>query len=176
MSLKDKLYAEVKENTIFALNFEQQRLKAQLDDSVSALKDSLTSAQRVMLDKSILAKIDEIMDFQQYLTFDASFVAINRAWRELVLGDRYEIEDFDISSSRTVTEEDKRLCADRLMNMIITDFKRNLREDLIESFKNSETVSKLYDYQTRLWAEGPDYILGIFEDEKGIKIDFFEEE
>ena len=49
MSLKDKLYEEVKENTIFALNFEHQRLRAQLDDSVSALKDSLTSAQRVSL-------------------------------------------------------------------------------------------------------------------------------
>ena len=95
MSLKDKLYEEVKESTIFALNFEHQRLRAQLDDSVSALKDSLTSAQRVMLDKSILEKIDEITEFQKYLTFDASFSAINKAWRELVLGDRYELEDFE---------------------------------------------------------------------------------
>ena len=95
MSLKDKLYEEVKENTIFALNFEHQRLRAQLDDSVSALKDSLTPAQRVMLDKSILEKIDEITEFQKYLTFDASFSAINKAWRELVLGDRYELEDFE---------------------------------------------------------------------------------
>lgn len=95
MSLKEKLYEEVKENTIFALNFEHQRLKAQLDDSVSALKESLTPAQRVILDKSVLEKIDEITEFQQYLTFDASFSAINRAWRELILGDRYELEDFE---------------------------------------------------------------------------------
>lgn len=95
MSLKDKLYEEVKENTIFALNFEHQRLKAQLDDSVSALKESLTPAQRVMLDKSILQKIDEIAEFQQYLTFDTSFAVINKAWKELILGDRYEFEDFE---------------------------------------------------------------------------------
>jgi len=95
MSLKEKLYEEVKESTVFTLNFEHQRLKAQLDDAVSALKESLTSAQRVMLDKSILQKIDEIAEFQHYLTFDASFSAINRAWRELVLGDRYELEDFE---------------------------------------------------------------------------------
>ena len=95
MSLKDKLYEEVIENTIFALNYEHQRLRAQLDDSVSALKESLTPAQQVMLDKSILQKIDEIAEFQQYLTFDASFYAINRAWRELILGNRYELEDFE---------------------------------------------------------------------------------
>lgn len=95
MSLKDKIYEEVKENAIFALNFEHQRLRAQLDDSVSALKESLTPAQRIMLDKSVLEKIDEITEYQQYLTFDASFAAINKAWRELILGDRYELEDFE---------------------------------------------------------------------------------
>lgn len=174
MSLKDKLYEEVKENTIFVLNFEHQRLKAQLDDNVSALKDSLTPAQRVMLDKSILLKMDEIMEFQQYLTFDASFAAINRAWRELILGDRYEIEDFEASSSRTVTEEDKKLCADRLVRMILDDLMRNNRKDLTDSFKTSDTVKLLYDFKTELWKEGPDYILERYADEKEIYIDFLE--
>lgn len=176
MSLKEKLYEEVKESTVFTLNFEHQRLKAQLDDCVSALKDSLTPTQRIMLDKSILLKIDEIMEFQQYLTFDASFSATNRAWRELILGDRYEIEDFETSDSRTVTEEDKKLCADRLVRMILDDLMRNNRKDLIDSFKTSDTVKLLYDFKTELWKERPNYILERYADEKEIYIDFLEEE
>ena len=176
MSLKEKLYEEVKESTVFTLNFEHQRLKAQLDDCVSALKDSLTPTQRIMLDKSILLKIDEIMEFQQYLTFDASFSATNRAWRELILGDRYEIEDFETSDSRTVAEEDKKLCADRLVRMILDDLMRNNRKDLIDSFKTSDTVKLLYDFKTELWKERPNYILERYADEKEIYIDFLEEE
>ena len=68
----------------------QDYLAENLDDTIGYQK-----YVAVMLDKSILEKIDEITEFQKYLTFDASFSAINKAWRELVLGDRYELEDFE---------------------------------------------------------------------------------
>ena len=96
MSVKEMLWCEVKENSTPHLNFEYQRTKAQLDDAVTALMGSLTPAQRVMLDQTILQPIDSLMELQQMLTFDATFSVLNRAWREMLLGERYEPEDFEV--------------------------------------------------------------------------------
>ena len=96
MSVKEMLWCEVKENSTPHLNFEYQRTKAQLDDAVTTLMQSLTPAQRVMLDQSILQPIDSLMELQQMLTFDATFSVLNRAWREMLLGERYEPEDFEV--------------------------------------------------------------------------------
>lgn len=96
MSVKDLLWCEVKENSQPHLNLEYQRTKARLDDGVTALFQSMTPAQRVMMDQTILQQIDSLMGLQQMLTFDATFSILNRAWREMLLGDRYEPEDFEV--------------------------------------------------------------------------------
>ncbi len=95
MSVKDMLWCEVKEHSQPHLNFEYQRTKAQLDDAVTALIGSLTPAQRVMLDQTILQPIDSLLELQQMLTFDATFSVLNRSWRELLLGERFEPDDFE---------------------------------------------------------------------------------
>lgn len=96
MSVKEMLWCEVKENSTPTLNFEYQRTKARLDDGVTALMEGLTPAQRVMLDQTILQPIDSLMELQQILTFDATFSVLNRAWREMLLGERFEPEDFEV--------------------------------------------------------------------------------
>ena len=58
--------------------------------------EGLTSAQRVMLDQTVLQQIDSLMVLQQMLTFDATFSVLNRAWREMLLGERYEPDDFEV--------------------------------------------------------------------------------
>ena len=96
MSVKDLLWCEVKENSQPHLNLEYQRTKARLDDAVTALFQSMTPAQRVMMDQTILQPIDSLLELQQLLTFDSAFMVINRAWREMLLGERYEPEDFEV--------------------------------------------------------------------------------
>lgn len=73
-------------------------------------------------------------------------------------------------------KEEKILCADRLVSMIEEDLRDYGYKDLIDIFEKSKTYALLYDFRTRLWAEGPDYILGKFAEEKDIKIDFLEED
>ena len=73
-------------------------------------------------------------------------------------------------------KEEKKLCADRLVEMIEDDLKDFGYGDLIEIFRTSETFEQLYNFKTRLWSRGPDYILGRFAEEKGVKIEFLEED
>lgn len=96
MSVKEMLWCEVKENSTPHLNFEYQRVKARVDDGVTALMEGLTPAQRIMLDQTILQQIDSLMELQQMLTFDATFSVLNRAWREMLLGESYDPEDFEV--------------------------------------------------------------------------------
>lgn len=70
----------------------------------------------------------------------------------------------------------EKLCADYLVNMIEEDLRDDGYEGLIDIFKKSKTYSLLYDFRTGLWEKGPDYIVGVFAKEKGIKIDFLEED
>ncbi len=69
-------------------------------------------------------------------------------------------------------KEEKKLCADRLVEMIEEDLKDFGYEGLIENFRTSETFEQLYNYKTRLWSRGPDYIVGLFAREKNLKITF----
>lgn len=96
MSVKEMLWCEVKESSQPHLNLEYQRTKARLDDGVTALMEGLTPAQRVMLDQTILQPIDSLLELQQVLTYDVAFMVICRAWREFILGERFELEDFEV--------------------------------------------------------------------------------
>ena len=44
------------------------------------------------------------------------------------------------------------------------------RNEFISEFTKSDTCRLLYDLKTRLWAEGPNYIIGLYEEEKGITL------
>ena len=74
---------------------EYKRLKAQLDDSITAFLQCLTPAERVMLDQTILQSFDKLMDLQYEFVCYATFDEVTKAWRTLVLDSDYtsSIED-----------------------------------------------------------------------------------
>lgn len=78
-----------------------------------------------------------------------------------------------------VTDKEKELCAKRLISMII-DTLHNIipehsKDSLLEDFINSKTHSMLFDFETKLWTEGPDYILCLYAEEKEIILNIFDD-
>ena len=71
-----------------------------------------------------------------------------------------------------VSEELKEFCAHNLVAIIIIDMKDHLgetdTEKLLADFTASETYSELFRLETGLWAEGPDYIMDMYLEEKGL--------
>lgn len=94
MSFKDHILFIVKEEHKIEKLMEYQRLNALLTDSITAFKDSLTPAQKVMLDQSILQLYDEIMSLQYEFVCYRTFEEVTKAWRALLLDDymAYEIK------------------------------------------------------------------------------------
>ena len=71
-----------------------------------------------------------------------------------------------------VEKEVKEFCAHNLVAIIIRDIKEYFPDTnenkLLADFTSSETYSKLFKEETGLWAEGSDYIMNMYLDEKGI--------
>lgn len=70
------------------------------------------------------------------------------------------------------TKEVKEFCAHNLTAMVIHDIKEycpNTSESqILSDFTASKTYAKLFREETGLWAEGPDYIIDMYFEEKGI--------
>ena len=66
-------------------------------------------------------------------------------------------------------------CANNLLVMILDDLyeahPEHNQEEIRQKFMNSKTYQHLYNFTTHLWAEGPDYIREMFEEEHLIKIE-----
>lgn len=73
-----------------------------------------------------------------------------------------------------VTNEVKEFCAHNLVAIIISDMKNyfpNTDENqILSDFTSSKTYSQLFRIETGLWAEGPDYIMDMYFEERGINI------
>ena len=71
-----------------------------------------------------------------------------------------------------VTSEVKEFCAHNLVAIIMQDIKEYFSEmsdeELLSDFTASGTYSKLFGEKNGLWAEGPDYILNMYLEEKGV--------
>ena len=95
MRFKDHILNIVKEEHKIDNLMEYKRLKAQLDDSITAFLQCLTPAERVMLDQTILQAYDNIMALQYAFVCYATFDEVTKAWRTLVLDSDYtsSIED-----------------------------------------------------------------------------------
>ena len=85
MRFKDHILNIVKEEHPIEKGVEYQRVKAQLQDSIIAFMEGLTSAQKVMLDQTILQTFDEILDLQYEWVCYKTFDEVTKAWRTLVL-------------------------------------------------------------------------------------------
>lgn len=71
------------------------------------------------------------------------------------------------------TKEVKEFCAHNLVAIIMQDIKKYLPDvddnQIIADFTSSKTYTQLFDEETGLWAEGSDYIMNLYFEEKGIK-------
>lgn len=78
-----------------------------------------------------------------------------------------------------VKKDSKAYCAHNLVVMVINTlhsiYPNISNEELLSEFSQSKTYSLLYDFKTRLWAEGPDYILGLYAKEKGVRLKVLED-
>ena len=95
MRFKDHILSIVKEEHKIEDIVEYKRLKAQLDDSITAFLQGLSYEQRVMLDQTILQGFDKLSELQYEFVCYATFDEVTKAWRTLVLDSDYtsSIED-----------------------------------------------------------------------------------
>lgn len=73
-----------------------------------------------------------------------------------------------------VSTEVKEFCAHNLVAIIMQDVKEYIKgmtdEEIMADFTASKTYSELFRENTGLWAEGSDYILNLYLEEKGLSI------
>lgn len=55
--------------------------------------------------------------------------------------------------------------ASQVIEKLVMEYPQKKEEDLVADFTQSNTYKKLFDEKTRLWAEGPDYILNLYYEE-----------
>lgn len=71
-------------------------------------------------------------------------------------------------TGNTIADEQKEVCAILVMRTMLEDYckhtGKNFERELLK-FTRSRTYESLFDFETRLWAEGPDYIADIYQDE-----------
>lgn len=71
------------------------------------------------------------------------------------------------------TKKAKELCAHNLVSMATHDMKEYFPDtpdnQILSDFTSSKTYSELFREETGLWAEGPDYIINMYLEEKGIR-------
>lgn len=75
-----------------------------------------------------------------------------------------------------IAKAGKEYCMHNLVSMVVEslseEYPSTPKNQHLLDFSKSKTYAKLYDPKTRLWAEGPDYILGLYAKEKNMKISF----
>ncbi len=75
-----------------------------------------------------------------------------------------------------ISNAQKEYCMHNLVSMIVESLSEEYPNvspnKLLADFSQSETYAKLYNPKTRLWAEGPDYVLGLYAEENNLDISF----
>ncbi len=67
-----------------------------------------------------------------------------------------------------VSEQQKELCAVTTMRRMIESFadeKKISYEEALLSFAASETYKAIFDFETGIWREGPEYFRSLYEEE-----------
>lgn len=71
-------------------------------------------------------------------------------------------------STNQVSDKRKNACAVNLMRSMLVKYaqKHNIPfEDAMLQFTESVTYESLFDFDTEIWKEGPDYLLDVYEEE-----------
>jgi len=72
----------------------------------------------------------------------------------------------------SVSDKRKNACAVNLMRSMLVKYaqKHNIPfEDAMLQFTESATYETLFDFDTAVWKEGPDYLLDAYEEEQASK-------
>ena len=71
-------------------------------------------------------------------------------------------------TGNTIADEQKEVCAILVMRTMLEDYckdtGKNFEQELLK-FTRPKTYEALFDFGTRLWAEGPDYLRDTYEAE-----------
>lgn len=73
----------------------------------------------------------------------------------------------------TVPENRKNACAVNLMRNMLINYSMKYGipfETAMIQFAESSTYGMLFDFDTAIWKEGPDYLLELYEDEMHAKV------
>lgn len=65
-----------------------------------------------------------------------------------------------------VTDNQREACAVMVMQRVLEKYSEKHKvsfNEAINKFASSNLYTGLFDYTTRLWAEGPDFLLNLFE-------------
>lgn len=72
-----------------------------------------------------------------------------------------------VMSGEELTDKEKEYCALTTMRRMLEKyaFAHNCSfEDAFFQFTNSYVYRELFDYETGIWSEGPDYLMDLFEE------------
>lgn len=73
------------------------------------------------------------------------------------------------AKSNTVSDKQKNYCAINIMKRMLIKYaqRNNLSfEDAMLDFVKSSTYEALFDYDTAIWKEGPDYLMALYKEEQ----------
>lgn len=73
------------------------------------------------------------------------------------------------AKSNTIPDKQKNYCAISLMRSMLIKYaqRNNLSfEDAMFGFIKSSTYEALFDYDTAIWKEGPDYLMALYKEEQ----------
>lgn len=72
-------------------------------------------------------------------------------------------------NSSELDETQKEATAINVMSYMLTQFADDHQisyEEALDQFTRSRTYISLFDYKTDIWKEGPDYLRGLYEEER----------
>ncbi len=71
-------------------------------------------------------------------------------------------------TNKIVSEKQKEATAILVMRCMLSSYSKQNKisfEDAVLSFSNSKTYEALFDYDTEIWKEGPDYLMSLYVEE-----------
>lgn len=71
------------------------------------------------------------------------------------------------TTHETIPDKRKNGCAVALMRRMLIKYSQNKGipfDDALLQFTSSPTYDDLFDYETEIWKEGPDYLMQLFEE------------
>lgn len=126
---------------------------------------SLDECSAIFKQHNIFEYLLECYDYLHF--FDIGFL-VNHIDDVIEKGIFYSNRNINLFDKET--KEVKEYCMNNLVSMIVeklhTRYPQYSEIDLMSEFSQSRTYALLFDSETGLWKEGPDYIISLYEKER----------